>query len=370
MNYFKNRIQSIITGDGSSLDPFYWLLRLFSCLYAVALKSRQTLYRWKLLETRKLPCRVISIGNLTAGGTGKTPMAIYVTRLLQKFGYKTAVLSRGYKGEHEKSGGVVSDGRRILMTAAEAGDEPFLLAQNLKGIPVLVGRDRFKSGMTAVQQFGVDVVVLDDAFQHIRLEKDVNFVLLDERRPFGNGRLLPSGLLREPVSALKRSDAVILTRCSGEGTHGLEAVQKAVTPRPVFKSRHVPKISHVVISGKERGGTALATKDDKVPAGERVFAFSGLADNHHFKDSIEEMGFQLVGFAGFSDHHAYTEKDLTDILQSARAAGAGALVTTEKDFTKISGRTDWPLKLIVVGIHVVFADEPALIEFIKNLLQV
>jgi tetraacyldisaccharide 4'-kinase len=370
VNYLTNKVESAMRVNGSKFNLFNLMLRLISSAYAAGLMGRQILYRRQLLKSKKLPCRVVSIGNITLGGTGKTPLTIYVARLVQQLGYNVAVISRGYKGGAEKNGGIVSDRQQIRMTPATAGDEPYLLAERLPGIPVLVGRDRFRSGTAAIQIFGVDVVVLDDAFQHIRLERDIDLVLLDARRPFGNAHLLPRGTLREPPDALLRCDAVILSRCPQEKTATVETVRKIAPRRPVFSSRHVPMIAGVVDS-KETA--AHADPPEAGPDGlgrRRIFAFSGLADNRNFRDSLTEMGCQLVGYGGFPDHHPYTDLDLSAILQSARQAGAEALATTEKDFTKISGRIHWPLKLVVVGVQTSFGEEETdFRDFIHKRLQ-
>jgi tetraacyldisaccharide 4'-kinase len=370
MNYLTNKVQSAMTDDSSRFNLFNLLLYLLSCFYTAALKGRQILYRRHLLKTKKLPCRVVSIGNITVGGTGKTPMAIYVTRLVQQLGYKVAVISRGYKGGAEKKGGIVSDGQRIRMTPETAGDEPYLLAESLDGIPVLVGRDRFASGMAAIQAFGVDVVVLDDAFQHIQLKRDIDLVLLDDRCPFGNAHLLPRGTLREPADALLRCDAVILTRCPKEKTETVETVREMIPSRSVFRSCHLSRIARVVGSKETVGQTAPPVLGPDGLKQLRVFAFSGLADNRNFRDSLTEMGCQLVGFSGFPDHHHYTDRDLAGILQSARRAAAEVTITTEKDFGKISGRINWPLDLVVTDIRTAFGgDEAAFYDFIRKRLQ-
>ncbi len=338
MNYLKDKVQSAMTADKSRFNPFHALLYLLSGIYGAALRGRRFLYRRQLLKTSRLPCRVVSIGNITVGGTGKTPMTIYVARLAQQLGYKVAVISRGYKGGAEKKGGIVSDGETIRMTPETAGDEPYLLAQSLKGIPVLVGRNRFASGMRAIQMFGIDVAVLDDAFQHIGLKRDIDLVLLDGRRPLGNAHLLPRGTLREPADALLRCDAVILTRSPKEKTATAETIRKMVFRQPVFSSCHVPMIARVVGPKAAAGQMAPSAfaPDELKPL--RVFAFCGLADNLNFKDSLTEMGSQLAGFSGFPDHHFYTDNDLAAILQAARQSGAEIMATTEKDFTKVSGR--------------------------------
>jgi len=359
-----------MTADSSRFNLFNALLYLLSCLYAGALKGRQNLYRRHLLKTKKLPCRVVSIGNITVGGTGKTPMTIYVARLIEQLGYKVAVISRGFKGGAEKIGGIVSDGQRIRMTPEMAGDEPCLLAKSLDGIPVLVGRDRFRSGTAAIRAFGVDVVVLDDAFQHIGLERDIDLVLLDDRRPFGNAHLLPRGTLREPADALLRCDAVILTRSPKEKTATVETIRKMAPRRPVFRSRHMPMIARVVGSKETAGQTPPPEMGPDGLKGLRIFAFSGLADNRNFRDSLTETGCQLMGFSDFPDHHPYTDQDLSGILLSARESGADAIATTEKDFCKIAGWIHWPLKLVVMGVQATFGeDETAFRDFIQDRLH-
>lgn len=355
---------------GRSRDPFALLLHLFSYAYAAALKGRRLLYRCRLMKTNRLPCRVVSIGNITVGGTGKTPMTIYVARMLKRLGYKTAVISRGYKGAAEQKGGIVSDGESIRMTPETAGDEPYLLAQSLKGIPVLVGRNRFASGLSAVKEFAAEVVVLDDAFQHIQIERDIDLVLLDADRPFGNTYLLPRGTLREPFGVLSRCDAVILTRCKNEKTAVIEQIREKIHQQPVFRTCHVPTVTRVV-GLKESGGQRTgATPGADELRGRRIYAFSGLADNSNFRTSLMEMGGQLAGFQDFPDHHPYRQADIADILLAAQQSGAEVMATTEKDFIKISDRVHWPMGLFVVGLQVSFAEgQDAFGEFIGQRLN-
>jgi len=186
-------IQAVMTGEKVAGPILHFLLMFLSMLYGFAVKLRTILYDKKIVKSRKLPCAVISIGNLTVGGTGKTPMTIYIAKLLKGLGYQPAVISRGYKGLAENKGGVVSDRQKVILSPEFAGDEPFMMAQNLKEIPVLVGADRFQIGMTAVTQFSLDVIILDDAFQHRRLYRDLDIVLVDDKSLFGNGYLLPRG---------------------------------------------------------------------------------------------------------------------------------------------------------------------------------
>jgi len=198
-------------GNGCFLSFRSFLCAVSYC-YGGAVQLREALYRKGMLPSKRLPCIVVSVGNLSAGGTGKTPMTIYITELFRSFGYKTVVISRGYKGGAESTGGVVSNGQAILMDPDMAGDEPYMMANLLSHVPVLVGRNRFRIGLMAIKEFSPDVIVLDDAFQHLQLERDMDLVLLDEQRPLGNTYLLPRGLLREPVSALLRGHTFIFTR--------------------------------------------------------------------------------------------------------------------------------------------------------------
>ena len=195
------------------------LLSALSGVYGGAMVLRAGLYRRGLLERRRLPCRVVSVGNLTVGGTGKTPLVMDLAARLRDRGWPVCVLSRGYRGTAERTGAVVSDGYRILVPAKVAGDEPWLMARRLAGIPVIVGRDRWASGMTAVDRFGARAVVLDDGFQHQRLVRDLDVLLLDARKPMGNGHLLPRGPLREPITAARRAHALVrIHRRTGAGS--------------------------------------------------------------------------------------------------------------------------------------------------------
>ncbi len=178
MPTLRRKIESVINSGGDiPASPLVSLLSAASALYGAAQKIRATGYRNNLLRSQKLPCTVISVGNITAGGTGKTPMTVYLAAQLQKAGIRAAVISRGYKGGAESSGGIVSDGSNLLMNAEQAGDEPFLMASRMRGIPVVVGKNRYEAGLVTVAKFQPDVIVLDDAFQHVGLKRDIDIVL-------------------------------------------------------------------------------------------------------------------------------------------------------------------------------------------------
>jgi tetraacyldisaccharide 4'-kinase len=378
MPRFKKKIESVMN---SRINPP--VLSLASLLYGISIfygagqKLREAGYRHNIFPSQKLPCKVVSVGNITVGGTGKTPMTIYVAEELKRIGYKVAIVSRGYKGGAEKNGGIVSDGRTLYMDAELAGDEPYMIACRLKGVPVVVGKNRFAAGMLAVSKYQPDVIVLDDAFQHLKLRRDVDLVLLDHMRPFGNSHLLPRGVLREPVSSLARSAACILTRCRAGADEALVSsvagIQVLVPGIPVFTSSHVP-YRYVVYKGEHNSFGAVSdvfsTNDLEQIKHRKAFCFSGIARNDDFRHTVKTLGFKVTGFLEFSDHHPYTEKDLATILHCAENTGADRLVTTEKDYARIVFKEPLPMELIVVGVKVSFRDgEQDFISFIKNRLQ-
>lgn len=375
MSKIKETIEAVMASEEhSSLFSFGSVLFLLSHLYGRAVRLRESFYKRGILKSEKLPCKVISVGNLTAGGTGKTPMTIYTAERIARFGYKVAVVSRGYRGRAEKTGGIVSDGQRLLMGPDSAGDEPFMMAETLKRIPVIVGQNRFEAGMVAVRHFKPDVIVLDDAFQHLKLMRDINLVLLDSRRPFGNTHLLPRGPLREPLSALSRGDAFILTR-SDPAAPETSSPSCASLPGPVFQSFHIPYICKV-IKGEASGSRIFSNKPDTVPydagvlKGQKVFAFSGIAGNRDFRCTVENMGCEIAGFYEFSDHYQYSDEDIHAISDSAKKVNADILTTTEKDYARIAHQTVWPADLVVMGIRTSFGDgEDAFTRFIKKRLD-
>jgi tetraacyldisaccharide 4'-kinase len=375
----RQRIESVMRSEGRTTAPLLALwLYIISIIYGMVQKLRGICYRHKILSSMQLPCKVISIGNITVGGTGKTPMTILVAAALKQSGYKVAIVSRGYKGGAERRGGIVSDGRKLLMDPDQSGDESFLIACRLKDIPVIVGKNRFAAGMLAVNLFQSDVIVLDDAFQHLKLKRDIDLLLLDCMRPFGNSHLLPRGILREPVSSLTRSTACILTRCrhAADDTETLLiASLRMLSPEsPIFRSTQ-SAYCYIVKKGQKTPSRAVSKylrpcdlagiKKDK------IFGFSGIARNDDFQRTVEEMGFNLVGFLEFTDHHDYTEDDLKKILSAARTSGACRLITTDKDHVRIAHKKSLPMELVVVGVEVTFGNaEREFVAFIKDRLKI
>ena len=329
------------------------LLFLLSILYGGVMAMRAALYRKGLLTSRKLPCRVISIGNIVAGGTGKTPFAIFVARTLHGMGRRVVVISRGYRGGMEKEGGIVSDGSTILVGPEEAGDEPYLMAASLKGVPVVVGADRFAAGRVAIQRFNPDAIVLDDAFQHLKLKRDIDLLLMDRRLPLGNGYLLPRGRLREPVSALKRCQAIILTRSDqGDRPCAIDPVTKG---RPTFHTMHQPilRMVHRQVEGALDLGPPTAIS---FVEGKKIVAFSGLANNEQFFNSLESLGGKLVGRFSFVDHCTYEDRQIEQIALLAMERKADLLATTLKDYVKMAYCSFAPPALLVVDVGIRLRD--------------
>jgi tetraacyldisaccharide 4'-kinase len=309
-------------------------------------------------------------------------MSVYLARRIHQMGYRAAVISRGYRGRAEKSGGIVSNGREIFMGPQLAGDEPFMMATRLQTIevPVLVGQDRYRIGLLALDKFNPDVIILDDGFQHLSLARDINLVLLDDRRPFGNKFLLPRGSLREPVSSLRRADIFILTRSdSGPGvteTKDLTVLNSYLKGRRLYKTTHVPVLYKWLKTGRSTTGADLAlsnsfsTYNFSVLKDRKILAFSGIAKNDDFKQTLEDLGCEVTGFMGFRDHHPYSDNDFIKIFESAKNAGADCLCTTDKDYARMKYRTTWPMDLAVIGVEISFGDEDTDFNaFIKSRLE-
>ncbi|MEI7639207.1 MAG: tetraacyldisaccharide 4'-kinase [Syntrophus sp. (in: bacteria)] len=332
----------------------------FSFAYGAIVALRNKLYDRGILRQVKLPCPVISIGNITAGGTGKTPMTVLTANGLKARGFRPAVLSRGYGGRLTTSGNVVSDGTGILLGPDAAGDEPVLIATAAPGIPVLTGPDRCVSGKFAIEKFGADVLVLDDAFQHRRLFRDVNIVLLDKDRPFGNGRLLPAGPLREPPAALNRADVIVETGISrGEKERKKPAVPDSI---PVFRARYQPL---EIIQGSYN-----QILPPGVLQGKKIYAFTGIAAPDKFRATLEEMGAKIIKFLAFPDHYFYKQADVQAIAREAKALNAEMLITTEKDGVKLLKFQDFYRKIVILRVGLQMdPDERNFLETMETILR-
>jgi tetraacyldisaccharide 4'-kinase len=334
--------------------PWRTLLAPCALAYRSGLRLRNATYALGVARTRRLPCRVLAVGNLTVGGTGKTPLVELIARTIAERGRSVAIVSRGYGGRATAPVSLVSDGTRVLLGAAEAGDEPVLLARRLldvpRGVPVVVGRDRFRAGALAVARFAPDVVVLDDGFQQRRLAKDVEVVCLDARAPWGHGGLLPGGSLREPPKSIRRAHLLVLTHA--EACPDLVAARVEVgrlTPVvPVAVATLEPIGVLDVASGQARPLAALAAR----PA----LAFAGIAAPERFIETLGGLGITPRAFVPFPDHHPYAPEDLDALATRARAAGAEVLLTTEKDAVRLRAPAALPVWALQVRLHLTDAD--------------
>jgi tetraacyldisaccharide 4'-kinase len=327
----EQKILRIWTGKETG-GPLTILLSGLSAAYRMALSLRDFCFRAGIFKTRRAPCRVVSIGNITVGGTGKTPMAIMVAGLLKNNGFRPAVLSRGYGGNSAGKTNIVSDGKQIFGTPEEAGDEPCLIAGLLENVPVLTNPDRHEAGKAAVEKLGADVLVLDDGFQHRSLYRDINIALLDAARPFGNGFLLPRGPLRERPESLERADLIVLTR-AGSDASACEPLRKQFPGKKIMTARHEPECIYDHATGETRPPSFIS--------GKRVAAFCGIAGPESFRELIEKLGGLVVFFKDFPDHHRYNSKDIDYLIGKSRDNSPDIILTTDKDRIKL-GKADFP----------------------------
>lgn len=340
-------------------------LQVLSWLFNGVAQARLWLYQTRIFHDQPLGCLVVVVGNLTVGGTGKTPVVEKFARALQERGRKVAILSRGYKSKSapqwkkwwyalthtdEPPPKIVSDGERVLLDSEEAGDEPYMLARNLPGVIVLVDKNRVKSGAFAIKKFGCDTLVLDDGFQYLPLKGRLNLLLVDKTNPFGNGHLLPRGILREPIKHLRRASYVFLTKSNGQRDAELEALIKEHNPdADIIECAHRPQYL-------QRFGGARDDPSARVPLaflkGRRVMAFSGIATPESFEKFLRDLGALIVGRERFLDHYRYGEDDFRALLAVARNEGAECLVTTEKDAVRLPENFAWPLPLYYLRLEI------------------
>jgi tetraacyldisaccharide 4'-kinase len=326
---FRVLWRAIVEGQAGSvarwtLDP---LLTTLTYPYHWAHQLRLQVYRRGWARVRRLPCCVISVGNLTLGGTGKTPMVESVASFLQQEGLRVGVLSRGYGGRQPQSLIIVSDGTGCLVSPEVAGDEPVLLAEHLVGLPVVVGKDRYAAGMLAVERFRVDVILLDDGFQHVQLARDLDILLLDAARPFGTGQLFPRGDLRERPVAIARANAIVLTRWGADTPASLTPLKHLRPALPLFHSQHEPLDLRALVDGHTLPLASLK--------GQRLVAFCGIGRPDHFRQTLQRLGAEVAVFTAFPDHHPYTRPEVEQLILIAKQRNAEILVTTEKDGVRL-----------------------------------
>lgn len=353
--------QRIWNDDGNTgyYSPVRIIASVLSFFYLGVVNFRNRLYDHKILKEVKLACPVISVGNITVGGTGKTPCVIMLAQMLQTKGFKPAIISRGYGAKKVNSVNIVSDGKRILMDSDSAGDEPFLMAQKLNNVPVITGAKRVETGMAAIRQFGANVLICDDAMQHRQIFRDINLVLLDSGILQGNRHVLPRGRLREPLKELKRADAILITRA--DELRKNKEIEDLIEGKsiPVFRSIHKPKD---IITG-DYG----LTEPISGIKGKKVSAFCGIANPDSFKKTLQDAGAEMVSFNYFPDHHLYRKSELEGIKKEFIDCRADYLMTTEKDAMRLQSSPEF-LKILTV-LRVEMEIRPSSEAFEKYILE-
>lgn len=343
-------------------------LRVLSMLFAIAVQARLGLARVGLLRPAALGCQVISVGNLTVGGTGKTPIVEAFARELTRRGRRVAILSRGYKKKEpslfnrvgnalsgrRKSNEplVVSDGKRLLLDSTIGGDEPFMLASNLRNVVVLVGRDRVKSGRFAVSRFGCDTLILDDGFQYLKMKHRLDVVLVDRTNPFGNRGLLPCGILREPVRNIRRAGFIFITKSNGDGAQELKNELRSHNPTAeISECRHCARYVQDVFTRERKPLNYLE--------GLEIAAISGIAAPQSFEQELSRLGAKVLYHKRFADHHRYSQQEIIEVINRGISRGARAVLTTEKDFVRfpIMERLDLPVCFLRVEIEMLSGEE-------------
>ena len=346
------------------------LLFFASRCYLLGTQFRLWLYDNRVIRPHALGCLVVSIGNLSCGGTGKTPVVEVFARSLSSKGRRVAILSRGYRSKKrslwtkmiqmfrsqkiEVPPKVVSDGRDLLLNSEYAGDEPYMLASNLRDVAVLVDKDRVKSGGYAIDRFHTDVIILDDGFQYLMLRPHINIVLVDSTDPFGNGHVLPRGILREPIQNIRRADYIFLTK--SDGSHKIEHLKR-------FIRRHTKRAEIIECCHKPQYLVKLFSGGEKTPLsklnGLRVAALSAIARPESFEGFLRQLGAELILADHYADHHRYTQQELIDFVNQAKEAGAEMIVTTEKDAVRMPrlDRCDVPIYYLRIQIDILSGRE-------------
>ncbi|MDH4317165.1 MAG: tetraacyldisaccharide 4'-kinase [Desulfobulbaceae bacterium] len=323
--------------------------RIFSPLYSLAMILREYLYSKGVIKSTKLEVPVISVGNLTMGGSGKTPLVAHIARMLLQNGRRPAIISRGYGGAAREPVNIVSDGKNLLLDARSAGDEPRLLAESLPGVPVLTGRVRKLPARRAIDM-GADVLILDDGFQHLALKRDLDLVLFHADTLAGNSRVFPGGDLREPVKALHRCHAFIITYVCPRNRERADRFATLLGER--FPGKPIFFTSHSLEGLVHRSATGNLVPEEG-PLSGKIYGFCAIAQPESFHQTLLDLDPEMVGFESFTDHYAYREKDISKICGRALEKGANALVVTEKDLVKLGDiASELPLYALRSGLKV------------------
>ena len=365
---------------------------MFSWLYGKIIDSRNALYEKEIFKSFHLGAKTVSIGNITVGGTGKTPLVAFVAQDLAKSGEKVCILTRGYGRENPKKRVLVSDGETILATVKQAGDEPFELARKLLGAAIVIAdANRVAAAKWARKKFGVTVFVLDDAFQHRKAKRDLDIVILDATNPFGNFKILPSGILRESLNNLKRADLIVISRANlVENTEETKRkIKKYNSDCPIFESEN--RISELIELKEFNAKTQM--REDEVKKNnscanvneyelpkrtekseirnsevkdKKALAFCALGNPNNFFEMLRRDNFNLISTEVFPDHNFYSRKDVKNLEKAAISSGAEILLTTGKDGVKLKN-LQFDVPCFVVETELFFDDEENFLEIIRSI---
>lgn len=349
------------------LAPFGWL-------FGGITGARQKLYQKGFFKSIDLGVPVISVGNLTVGGTGKTPLVAFIAKVLAQKNHQVCVLTRGYGRANPNERVLVSDGNRILVDAQRAGDEPFELAHKLLGsAAVIADKSRYVAGIWARENLKTTAFVLDDGFQHLQIKRDVDIVCVDATNPFGNGKLLPAGILREPLTSLRRADGVIVTRTdlAAEVQSLKFKIQSLNQTCPILLSKTqiigLYNIREFLAKAQSAQREKLREKpNDNDQKAKHALAFCALGNSDGFFESLRQADFSLKATKAFSDHYVYKQIDVGLIETQAKANGAELLLTTAKDAVKFQ-HLEFSLPCFVVEIEIVFEDDEPLLRLFEAL---
>lgn len=346
------------------------LLFALSRSYRRAVQFRHWIYDKRIFRNKALGCLVVSIGNLTCGGTGKTPVVEVFAKTLSQKGRRVAILSRGYRSKdrpfiekmkekfsskrHEVPPRVVSDGKSLLLNSSSAGDEPYMLASNLQDVVVLVDKNRVKAGLYAIAEFESDTLILDDGFQYLDLKPRLNIVLVDSTQPFHNHHVLPRGLLREPIKNIRRADYIFLTKSNGGKhlRHIKNFLRKHNRRAEIIECRHEPKYLEDVYNKEEHRNLDYLK-------GKKIAALSGIANPKSFEEFLNDFGSDIVHHERFADHHRYSQQELINFINKSKEEKADMIVTTEKDAVRFPrlDRRDIPIYFMRVEIGIISGQE-------------
>ncbi len=345
--------------DGFFMTLLMGIFYIFSLVYEQLVNMKLLCYKTGILGKEKLNCYVISLGNITVGGTGKTPTAQRLARDIRDMGYKVVILNRGYRSKWHGEVGIVSDGKNLHMDAAEAGDEAYMLAKHLPNVPVLIGAERAVTGKYAIEHFGAEVAILDDGYQHWQLIRDMDILLVDAVNVFGNGHLLPRGTLRESMSHISRADVCLITKVdqaeAGAGEYIRDTVHKYNKDAKIVESIHQPRcfipLAEWFIDLASEGVSVESI------SGKQIMAVSAIGNPASFEQTLRDLGAEIMESIRYPDHHEYTVKEMRDVLQQADALGAESIVITEKDAVKIPAefaKSNWNIPIFVICVEVKF----------------